>query len=418
MKAHSLSVWLIFTLLAFLITAMLGVGLRYAFVAGFPEWIQYRNIQHAHSHVGMMGWIYGALYTLIIYLFNLRRRIYASLFWLTQITVLGMLLSFPVQGYGAVSILFTTLHLLLSYYFTFQVFRDFRAEKQLPSHLMLKTSLILLFISTLGTWALGLIMNSPLRGSSWYFGAIQFFLHFQFNGWFIFALFGLFFRYLEGKSIVIPGGHFRRFYSYLLVSCVLTFFLAVTWLYPAPYLFLANSIGVLMQLVALYYLGRIILDMRGALMVKLERRAYGLWRITFYLFVLKIVLQSLVAVPKLAIMSYTIRNFIIGFIHLLMLGILSLFIFGLIRSMTRTISKMETIAVRIYLFAFFTTEAALFIQGLIIWMGMSFITGYYEFIFLMSVLFPVAIAIYLYDFVKNKEINFDLAEESTGREKY
>jgi len=173
---NTFQTWILIAFISLLVTSLLGVGLRYAFVGGLPEWIQYRNIQHTHSHMGMMGWIYGALYIFIVRLFNLKRIVYRQLFWLTQCTVVGMLFSFPVQGYGPVSIFFTSLHLIFSYIFIFQVFRDLGLKKNSPSHIMLKTALILLFISTLGTWALGAIMNSPLKGTVWYYAAIQFFL--------------------------------------------------------------------------------------------------------------------------------------------------------------------------------------------------------------------------------------------------
>ena len=393
----NLGTWTLVAFISLLLTSVLGVALRYAFVGGLPEWVQYRNLQHTHSHIGMMGWIYGALYIFIVRLFNLNRPVYRHLFWLTQCTVLGMLFSFPVQGYGAVSILFTSLHLLFSYLFIFQVFRDLPLKKDLPSQRMLKTSLILLFISTLGTWALGAIMNSSLKGTAWYYGAIQFFLHFQFNGWFIFAIVSLFFKYIENKSINIPAGYFKPMYWTLLVSCILTYLLAVTWSTPSPVLFLINSFGVIIQLAGLYFLFLILKRAMNDLRFRIKGRTLNLLTITFYLFVVKIVMQLLVALPSLAVISYTIRNFVIGFIHLLTLGVLSVFLFAMIHEYRSVSSKRELVAIRLFLVAFFATELLLFTQGLLLWGGLGFIPGYYILIFLISVLFPIAIALYLID---------------------
>ncbi|MCB0685796.1 MAG: hypothetical protein KDC53_04705 [Saprospiraceae bacterium] len=408
MSERKLKLWLIIAFISFLFTAMLGGVLRYAFVVGLPDGIQFRYLQHAHSHVGMMGWLYSALYIFILILFDLKRKIYFHLFWITQIAVAGMLLSFPVQGYAAVSIFFTTLHLMASYIFIIQVFRDLKKKYNRPSYTMLKTSLVLLFISTLGTWALGAIMNSPLKGSAWYYDAIQFFLHFQFNGWFIFGIIALFLKYLENRGVAIEEKKFKLFYRSLLISCFLTFSLALTWSTPTWALFVLNSIGVVLQIFALYYFFRILRECHQQIKKFIKTPAYKLWKFTFYLLTLKIVMQSLVAIPKLAIVSYTIRNFVIGFIHLLMLGIVSLFLIGLVRQFRKDEGTLEKFGVSLFLIGFVSTEVALFTQGLLLWIGQGFLQGYYEFIFIASLMFPVSILIYLTDLVKTKANIFEL----------
>lgn len=402
MSSRTLRIWLIVVFISFLLTAVFGLILRYAFVEGLPEGIQYRNLQHAHSHVGMMGWLYGAIYVFIVLIYNLERKIYTRIFWISQFAVLGMLLSFPVQGYGAVSIFFTSLHLILSYIFIASVFRDLKKSNNYPSHLLLKTALVLLFISTLGTWALGAIMNSPLKGTSWYYGAIQFFLHFQFNGWFVFAITALFTKYLEGKKININKTYFIKFYYTLLLSCFLTFFLALTWSTPTTFLFLTNSIGVIIQIFALYFLWKMLIAEKMSIKHLIQYDVFRLWKIAFFLLSLKILMQSLVAIPRLAILSYTIRNFVIGFIHLLMLGVLSLFLMGLIRAYKKTNTSLEKWGVNIFILGFLITEFALFLQGLLLWLGRGFISGYYQFIFIASILFPIAIMFYLTDLLKTK----------------
>lgn len=393
--------WVLLAVMYFLLTSLFGVLLRYAFVAGLPDWLQYRNLQHGHSHLGMMGWIYSALYIFIVFLFELNKRIYKRLFWLTQLAVVGMMIAFPLQGYGLISISFTTLHLLASYTFIFHVLRDLRFHEPLPSWRLLKTALFFLFLSTLGTWALGGIMNTALKGSAWYYGAIQFFLHFQFNGWFIFAVLALFFKVLERYPILVEERNFLIFYRFLFISCLFTFFLAITWSTPSPMLFLLNSLGVLLQVAALLYFVILIRRLRAELEKVLKVGAYRLWKLAFYLLALKIIIQSLVAIPRFAIVSYTIHNFVIGFIHLLMLGIISLFLFGILRHFRLNCTKLENTGVRIFIIAFFLSELLLFIQGILVWAGAGFIPGYYEIIFSISCLFPLGIGVYLYDLVLN-----------------
>src|SRR5690606_1359434 len=119
--------WILLSLFNFLVAAVMGLVLRGAFVWEI-NWMDYRNLMHGHSHVAMLGWVYLALYILIGHHFIPKEKwekpVYSRLFWFTQVTVLGMMISFPAQGYGAVSITFSTLHILASYVFCYRVWKD------------------------------------------------------------------------------------------------------------------------------------------------------------------------------------------------------------------------------------------------------------------------------------------------------
>ena len=107
----------------FLIAALLGLALRYSFLGSIE--VNYRFLTHAHSHVAMLGWVYLMLYVCIAHYFVPEQKpIYTKLFWVTEFAVLGMVLSFPFQGYAAVSISFSTLHIFCSYYFVYLVWKQ------------------------------------------------------------------------------------------------------------------------------------------------------------------------------------------------------------------------------------------------------------------------------------------------------
>ncbi|WHT39356.1 hypothetical protein QNH98_01180 [Myroides sp. mNGS23_01] len=93
----------------FLIAALLGLLLRGAFV--FPiEGMTFLYVLHGHSHVALLGWLYLLVYLLLVDQFALENpreeRFYRRLFWVTQVAVLGMAVTFPFQGYAAPSIFF------------------------------------------------------------------------------------------------------------------------------------------------------------------------------------------------------------------------------------------------------------------------------------------------------------------------
>jgi hypothetical protein len=90
-----------------------------------------------------------------------------------------MLVRFPFQGYALFSIVFSTLFLLASYWFTwFFIKYSSKTDKKLDSYKTLKIALVYLVISSTGTWVLGAIMTVLGPLSIWYRLAIYFYLHF------------------------------------------------------------------------------------------------------------------------------------------------------------------------------------------------------------------------------------------------
>lgn len=319
-------IWIKTAFFNFLIAAVIGALLRFAFVVELP-WMDYRHWLHAHSHVAMLGWVYLALFAFLVPAFlsesQAGKPIYQRLFWLTQLSVLGMLFSFPVQGYGPVSITFSTMHMLLAYVFGYRFWKDSRKQPGKISTAMVHLSLGFMVFSSLGLWAMGPVMAFGLRGTPWYYLAVQFFLHFQFYGWFGLAVFGLFFRWMENRGIQLPERHSNLFFFLLAVSVLLTFALPVTWAFPQNLFFIINSAGVLLQLAAFIVFIRLLWPYRQQLLDLIPRRPLRLFGFAFGAWALKVLIQSSTVIPVMSTVGYTIRNFTVGFIHLFLLGAVS-----------------------------------------------------------------------------------------------
>ena len=390
--------WLISTLLFFTIASVIGFILRLAFVVELPEWFEYRNWQHAHSHLAMMGWLSSAFIALIIWQFELKHPLFNRLFWACQAAVGVLLISFPIQGYGAISIIFSSIYLLGIYvlcYYLFQVINK-KVEKGL-SRLFLKTSLWFLIISTLGIFGLGPIIAMGMKGSKLYYAAVQFFLHFQFNGWYVFAVLALSIEFFKNKGISFNTQILYKGYIYLTISCFLTYALAVSWSTPENFIFYTNSVGVILQLIGLYFILKSF--PKWPRIVQEVGQTFKSWifKLAILSIILKVSIQTLVAIPSIAIISYTIRNFVIGFIHLLMLGGLSFFILGGMKYLNM-LSRRYPLS--IFLLALILTETLLFGQGILLWLRQGFIPYYHEILTACSLLFPVGIFMILLDFYK------------------
>src|SRR5690606_3730360 len=97
--------------LFFFIAAGIGVLLRFHFVMPV-DGLQYPFWLHTHSHIMFLGWVTNALFLFFTESFigNTQKRKYKVVFILIQILLAGMLVSFPLQGYGLIPIVLSTLH--------------------------------------------------------------------------------------------------------------------------------------------------------------------------------------------------------------------------------------------------------------------------------------------------------------------
>lgn len=377
----------IICLINFLVAALMGLFLRMVYV--FPISIEYRHLMHAHSHGAMLGWVYLMLYVLIVHYFIPEKKpIYNRLFWLTEIAVAGMMLSFPFQGYAAISISFSSLHIFCSYYFVHLAWKNMRVTYQ-PVRMLLKAALIFMLLSTIGIWCLAPAAAILGQDSPFFQTAIQFFLHLQFNGWFLFAVLAVFLRQFP----LLDQSHFRKFFSILIASTLLTFALPVSWFVFHPILLWINGLGVLLQLLAGYYFIRLLRPHWREFWTnkpQLIKWAYGLALISF---ILKVTLQSSSVFPEISAMAYNYHNFVIGFIHLMMLGVISGFLFAFLlesplMSVTSNFLKFGFYS---FMVGFITTELILLLQGLFYYYAWGMLPNYFWLLFLLSILLPLGI---------------------------
>lgn len=394
--------WILTCLVNFLIAGLMGLFLRYLFVN--PLGINFRFLTHAHSHTAMLGWVYLMLYSLIVYYFVPNPgKAYKRLFWITEFAVVGMILSFPFQGYAAVSITFSTLHIFCSYYFVRLVWRDQDLNSKPERHL-LKASLLFMLLSTIGVWCLGPAVATTGAGSAFYNIAIQFFLHFQFNGWFLLAVLALFLKLLKNSGILVENKIFNKFFYLLLAATILSLALPVGWYAPHPLLLFLNGIGVILQLIALFYFVKMIRSDWAKFSTNLSRPTRLMFGFALLNFILKIVLQSSSVFPEIAEVSHQLRNFVIGFIHLTMLGVISGFLFAFLFRSNLIIPRSRFLnwGTGIFMTGYLTTELLLFLQGAMYYFMLGMIPHYNLLLFLFSILLVIGIFLILLSVLRNR----------------
>ncbi len=357
--------WARIAFLNLLIVAALGVLMRYK-IAFYLPFIEQKHILHAHSHFAFTGWITQALMLLLTYWLWLRKTDfnYAKYKWLLAINLIsayGMLLSFPVQGYGAVSITCSTISILVSYVFAFAYWRDLNTIPKSISKLWFKAALLFGVISSIGTFALSVMMATKTIHQNWYLASIYFYLHFQYNGWFFFACMGLFSGLVEHT---LPKGHLKLIFWSFALACIPAYVLSALWLPLPGWVRSVVSTAAVAQLLAWAILVYGIWKSREKILPILAG-AKWIYILVALAASIKLCLQLGSNFHFLSKLAFSFRPIVIGYLHLVLLGIITLFIIGYFFSQN-IISENKKIkwGIAVFITGILLNELFLMLQGI------------------------------------------------------
>lgn len=293
----------------FLVLSCIGLLLRYISYSGITPF-NFVHILQAHSHFAFSAVLFLAVISALTHAFipisSSTYSTFSLIFWLTIVESYAMLYSFSQFGYNYISIILSTLYLLTTYYFAYFFYIS---TKNLPRNIGIFTTYISLFfliISSLGVWSMGPLMMYGYAGKPLYYNTVYFYLHFQYNGWFSFAVLALYFRYVNLHFI--PNK-----ISYLLsIATLLLYFISILWCKPHGIFYALSFVGAIIQLYCFYYiLKRIKICFSSTIFL-----------VVFSSLLLKITLQLFSTIPYFAEFAAQNRNIIIAYLHLIFIGTL------------------------------------------------------------------------------------------------
>ncbi|CAN5482205.1 hypothetical protein BH11BAC3_BH11BAC3_39150 [soil metagenome] len=360
--------WLRVSLFNLFLVACLGVLLRYK-IAYYLPMVQQKFVLHSHSHFAFSGWITQSLMVLLIHHLGNQsgKEVFKKYNWLLYanlLTAYGMLISFIFQGYAAISIIFSTLSIFVSYIFAVYYWKDLTALKQKKvSNWWMKASLIFSVISSIGAFGLAFMMANKITSQNLYLAAIYFFLHFQYNGWFLFAGMGLLASRLETF-----GASFKKLkQSFLLfcLACVPAYLLSALWL-PIPLaIYILVVASVFAQLIGWWILVKEIQNLRVIFASAISKFGKNILLLASIAFTIKLLLQTGSVIPSLSKLSYGFHPIIIGYLHLVLLAVTSLFIIGYIISFQLIpLNKRLINGVIVFVSGIILNELLLMIEGI------------------------------------------------------
>jgi hypothetical protein len=382
----------------FLITAVLGFFLRLESTAfSFDIISNYKYVVHAHSHIALLGWVYLGLSSFIVHFFIKKTKIrqyYIKIFWAAQACLIGMLIAFPIQGYTLVSILFSTLFLIVSYiYFGFIIRHTPSKFKSRKSYLLIKHALFYMVLSSVGPWALGAIMTTLGKTSVWYKLAIYFYLHFQYNAWFVLAMIGILVFILEKYKFKIETKSFSKFVYLFHIGIISTFFLSTLWATSHWSVYLLGNLGSLFLWIGLFYLWKSIQNPFKAFYSSLAKQSKFILKFLISGFILKLIMQTLSGISFFAEMATANLDVVIGYLHWFFLRVVSLFLLFLASHLKWI--KLSNFSLSLYLIAFIATEFLIFYRAGMVIYRWSYLSNLNIYLAMASFIFSVAIIIIL-----------------------
>ncbi|HEY1113605.1 MAG TPA: hypothetical protein VGE66_08580 [Chitinophagaceae bacterium] len=366
--------WITLSLVNLAIVALLGLTLRSKIL--FPmRWIDHEHFINAHSHFAFGGWITLAFFTLFTYTLlpqpQQDNRWYQWMLWGVELTSVGMLLSLPFQGHGPVGTFFSTLFILFTYGYSWRFVRDLLAVgRRGPSFVLALCAIACLVISSAGPFMLAYIMTSGTTDAILFKNTIYYYLHFQYNGFFTLSVFALFFASLYADQAHPAPAPARRFANLLCASVVPSFFLTLLWYTQHPVILALALIGIALILGTLVYFFRLrtVVPLAAAFHTPVAR---ALWLLVLVSFVVKSVLQMGTIFPDLGIAVFGFRPIIIGFLHLIFLGLTSFYILAhyIESGVFRIESPFARFSIWFFTAAVVIQETILMIQGIGLLLG-------------------------------------------------
>jgi hypothetical protein len=369
--------WIQVALINFCIVALAGITLRYKI--NFPlRFVNQKYLLHAHSHFAFAGWVAQALMALMVrYLqqqgVSIDYRKYHRILLANCLAAYGMFVSFIAEGYAFFSITFSTLSIFVAYFFIFYLWRDLgKVQDRSYAPEWFKAASILWALSSLGAFVLAYLMANHIMVQDYYFAAIYFFLHFQYNGWFLFACFGLLFSFLTktiGLSAITLS---KKLFIIMAITVGPSYLLSILWLRLPKALYIIADISGILQLLVLYYfikLFPLVIKLfplaKSNVSGKFTKTTTFLWIMAAVAFIIKITLQMLSIIPFLSHFAFGFRPIVIGYLHLSFLGIISFFILGYINQiLSEHKVHISTPGILIFVAGVLIQEITLMSQGL------------------------------------------------------
>ena len=361
------SFWLKFSVFNFLIVALLGVTMRYKILYSMP-FLDQKHLQEAHSHFAFYGWITNVIYVLILnYMHKINAQIdlkkYEKLIVVNLIASFTMLGAFLYGGYFWASIAGSTVALLCSFVFFFFFVRDAKKIQDFSKFWFL-AGLFFAVISSVGVFNLGYMMMSKTATQVLYLASEYYYLHFQYNGFFIFSCIGFLLFSMKQAGSGISEKQNKLIFWLLFVGCVIGYGLSVLWMKMPVSIFAVIVVATIMQTIGAVLLFVFIKKNWTNLVLKWSPMHRFVLLYAGFAFAVKIALQLGSTIPALNQFAFGFRNVVIAYLQLVLLMCIATFLVNqILATHYFTITNKLLMGFKLLLLGIFLNELILGLMG-------------------------------------------------------
>jgi hypothetical protein len=396
--------WIRIAIFNLLIVALFGVIMRYKIGFEFPYFNQ-KNLQHAHSHFAFGGWI--SLMIMILMLYSIKEKLTVAKFesfkpilFVNLITAYGMLISFAIEGYALFSISFSTLSIIISFWFTYTFYSTVRSFDHLPGLKWMNFALLFNLISSFGTLSLSYMMATKQIEQHSYLASVYWYLHFQYNGWFFFACMGLFVNFLFSRNINLINESIS--FKLLALTCIPAYGLSVLWLNLPLWIYIIVVVAAIAQFYGLFIFMKELLISKFWVRLELNQVSKILLICVAFAITTKVTLQAGSTIPAISKFAFGFRPIVIAYLHLVLLAFTSVFLMSCAYlNELITDSKVSKIGLITFVMGILFNELILAIQG-IFSISYTMIPFANEMLFTTALIMFAGLGFLNYDLMKQK----------------
>ena len=319
-------IWKI-SLLSFIIAAMTGFLYRYGMLYPLPDWLNFANIRHAHSHLMFFNWVSPPLMVLMIDRLIQNENVHAIRSFSNCLYVMLFLgfLSFPfflLYGYHSVAIGSASLPLaaiisgfvMITWYWFGWLWMKYRNEDDSSIPLTFyEGALLALMVSSLGAWGVSIFQFTPIDSPLISSAMTHFFLAVFTEGWAVLTVLGLIWTKVETDPNSLPVKK-EWLWIPILIGSMLIF----------PYSLTESLVTTPMLISAMAGMLLIILSTALNVWLFFKNGLFKgfIWQTILILLCLKVLMQALALLPiDIWPGEHGLR---VLYLHLLLLGVISI----------------------------------------------------------------------------------------------
>ncbi|MCD0477878.1 MULTISPECIES: hypothetical protein [Chryseobacterium] len=388
--------WLKICVFNFFVVSAVGVMMRYnmAFsLSGF----NHKFMQESHSHFAFYGWVSAGIFLFVTkYLSENFKKInlakYQYLMICNQIGSYGMLFTFLYGGYFWLSIVFASIALFTGFAYFIFLLIDTKSNEN-PEIIWLKSGAFFATFSAIGIFGLAYFSSKKEEFDVLFRASTYFYLHYQYNGFFLFSCIGLLLISLKKIGIEIKEKLNKTIFYLLFFGCFFGYGLSVLWIEMNSVLYgffvLISVIQFFGAIPFLNWIRKTNIFKRQNFIQKLLLCVFG------FAFILKFILQSLSVIPSLGIFAFSNINIVIAYLHLVLLMGVSLFlVWRILQNRMIKLNLVLKFSVLLMVFGIICNEFILALSGIFSIFYIPFLSSKYWLLF-ASVVIMISILTFI-----------------------